>query len=763
MHGGSVIRIFLLLALAGLFCLLVACEDEEERDDHASAAPTFVTRIADEPFYQETRDEYLRNDVEGYYSDSKQLPNPVNGIAVWNDAVYAATDAGLYEFRDDQWASLVTDRAIQRLLAGGDVLYAAAADAVLLVRDGEVAGEWPLAVAGKARALALAGDRLYAGTEDGLFVEQDQRLELVADFAGVFVFDLLVDPAGRLWVATHQGLYVLTDGAVTDHWTKERFLLSNSVRALALDPAGNLWIGTDSGLNVLDPDGFLTGYTGRQGLPILAVNRLAYSETGPAAGLWIGTSWGAARYDGAGWNYYAGRRWLPNDYVNDLVFDGGAGVWLATGNGASHLTFASYTLADKAARYQEINEKRHDRDGLVAACDLDLPGELSTFRTKESDNDGLSTGLYVAALSFQYAVTGDPQIKELADRHFAALALLQEVTGIPGLVARSVAPLYSQSNDPACAPFCQWQANPELGYDWKSDTGSDEITGHFFAYAVYYDLAADETHRAKVRELVANLMGYIVDHDYFLIDWDGKSTTWGIWNPTFLWEWYKLIQYNPVAAFQYAGPILPNSLEILSYLQTAIHITGEARFQRAYESLIRDHSLDDLAVEAAVYFPMVTNHGTFELLFLSYYPLLQYETDEGRQAKNIHSLERTWDYTRIENNSLFNTVYGALTAAKTDFGLPQAADSLRNIPLDLLDWLMQNSQRADVTIDPFPNQYGKKISDTTQPPLPPDERVIMEWHRDPFVLDDGGFGMSEEAGTYWLLPYWMARYHQFIQ
>ena len=89
-------------------------------------------------------------------------------------------------------------------------------------------------------------------------------------------------------------------------------------------------------------------------------------------------------------------------------------------------------------------------------------------------------------------------------------------------------------------------------------------------------------------------------------------------------------------------------------------------------------------------------------------------------------------------------------------------NNLREIPLDLVDWTMKNSDRQDIKLDPFPNRFGEVISDTSLPPLPPDERPIMIWNGDPFVLDGGAAGFREQAGTFWLLPYWMGRYHQFI-
>jgi hypothetical protein len=56
------------------------------------------------------------------------------------------------------------------------------------------------------------------------------------------------------------------------------------------------------------------------------------------------------------------------------------------------------------------------------------------------DNDGLWTSIYVASQAFRYAVTKDPEAKRNAWRAFEGMELLNNVTGIPGLMARSVLP-----------------------------------------------------------------------------------------------------------------------------------------------------------------------------------------------------------------------------------------------------------------------------------------------------------------------------------
>jgi len=46
--------------------------------------------------------------------------------------------------------------------------------------------------------------------------------------------------------------------------------------------------------------------------------------------------------------------------------------------------------------------------------------------------------------------------------------------------------------------------------------------------------------------------------------------------------------------------------------------------------------------------------------------------------------------------------------------------------------------------------------------LAPDERPVMKWNGNPFVVDGGNEGRSEDDGGFYLLAYWMGRYFGFV-
>ncbi len=387
--------------------------------------------------------------------------------------------------------------------------------------------------------------------------------------------------------------------------------------------------------------------------------------------IWVGGPEGAAWHDGKRWHFRAGRRWLPDDRVNDIHVAGDGSAWIATEGGIAHLEFREMTLSEKAAVFEKQVRDRHVRHGLVTGCGLREPGDLPTSFTGTDDNDGLWTGMYVAAECFRYAVTRDEEARRFAD----------------------------------------------------------------------------EARKDRVRALVRRIADHIIEHDYYLIDLDGKPTTWGKWNPKYL---SRLTEGFFARGLQ--------SLEVLSHLKAAYHITGDEKYQKAYRELIDEHGYARNTINQKIDLPRVTNHSDDELAFLSYYPLLQYEDDEELRAIYLRSIERSWKIEAPERCPLWDYIHAS--AVEEPPGLANAEETLQEIPLDLVEWRVDNGGRPDVKKALFNGRHDE--SQLTKV-LPADERPTMKWNGNPYKVENGGNGHGEEVATYWLLPYWMGRHHGFLE
>jgi hypothetical protein len=474
---------------------------------------------------------------------------------------------------------------------------------------------------------------------------------------------------------------------------------------------------------------------------------------------WIGTAQGAVRLSvdaRAGGTltkeYFAGRRWLPDDRVVGIGFDNQAdtqAVWLETPKGFAKIAWTPMTLAEKSRVFVERVQARHVRWGLTADSRLRDAGDVKSNQMVSTDNDGLWTAMYVAAESFRYAVTKAPDARANARTGMQAIMRLEAITGIPGFPARSFIKkgVDEQPSDG------EWHDTKDGVWRWKGDTSSDEIVGHYFVYPIYHDLVADDSEKVALRGVIDRITNHILDHGYHLVDVDGKPTRWGWWAPNEIWE-------DPDETGLRA-------LHMVSHLQVAIHLAGSpanrAKYQAAYADLIKTHRYHLLTRNQKIVIPGSINHSDDELAFMSFYPLLQYEQDPALREVYRQSLQRSWQIERAERNPLWNFIYAAGmsvggTAVK-EFDRAESVRTLREIPIELIEWNVKNSVRLDVPIDPLPDRQGRRQALVV---LPYDELGMTKWNGNPFRLDDGADGKREDDGAYFLLPYWMGRYHRLI-
>jgi len=492
---------------------------------------------------------------------------------------------------------------------------------------------------------------------------------------------------------------------------------------------------------------WLDGHQGAVALAGVPFAELTCLAAGPAGDLWVGSPHGAARWVEGRWEVYCGRRWLPDDQVVSLraLADGGCEV--STQTGASRIVFAALTLADRAAHYEALTDARHQRYGYVTGCTLEVPGELSSWQHDIDDNDGLWTAMYVAAESFRYAVTGEEDARAKARRSLQALLFLESITPLSGYPARAV----THVSEPEFGRHTggEWHVAEGGGWEWKGDTSSDELDGHYFAWPIYHDLVADEAEREAIRATVGRVTDHLLDHGGYLVDLDGQPTRWGVWAP-------ERLNDDP----RWRAERGLNSLEMLAYLHVADQICGGRRYADAAQELIETHHYALNVVSQKVVpgdFPDAEeNFSDDELGFLAFYSLLRGPVDPALRPLYLAGLERSWQLVRRQRCPLWNLIYGGLTSRPCD--LDVSLEALQEIPLDLIEWRIDHSARVDLPLDPETDRFGRR---QLTEPLPWRERPLHKWNGNPFRLD-GGNDRSEECGTFWLLPYWLGRYHGLI-
>ncbi|MFB3787797.1 MAG: two-component regulator propeller domain-containing protein [bacterium] len=691
----------------------------------------------------------------------------VRAIAVDSTGrIWAATRGGVYGLIQKEWKlvdGFSPGPAYALYCDDSGIVWAGAWDGLYRIENGR-AVRVP-EVTDAVSAVHGKDGHIIALGPDGAWECVDARWQGITRRWSGNIRDVLVEDRDTFWIATGMGLY-RRDPTGLRLYCRDEDLYSSEVNALAFTPGGRLWVGELGGIDIFENGVRVDTLTAEDDLPYYDVRALAHAPDGR---MWIGTGLGAARYQDGLWSLRHSRRWLLNDEVRDIAFDSEGAAWIATAAGVSAIKNRWMTLHGKAEYYLDICLKRHVREpGFVEKCFFPNPADQSIFVPRDDDNDGSYTSFYMVMECFRYAATQNPQAKANADKAFAALELLQTITGTPGFVARTIIPadwtamadpnqtytpqerIESRVRNPRFKPVEQrWRLSSDKKWLWKGDTSSDEITGHMFGYLFYYDLAADDAHKARVRNLVSRIMDYIIEGGYVLRDIDGQPTRWGVWSP-------EKLNHDP--DWRVEAPI--NSFEFLSYLKAAYHITGNPKYQQEYKKLIEKHGYAENARRPKNYERAQRTHIDDELLMFAAPALLLYEDDP--RLLSIYKEAFTWAYRTVENdqNPFFNFMYGFLGGE--NFHLEESIQFLQDQPLDLVQWRVDNATREDVKLVRFPMLEPLQLDWM----LPPSERGIMRWDKNPWETVSGDFsdepGRLESSGVFWLMPYWMGRHLGYI-
>ncbi|MGC8738431.1 MAG: hypothetical protein ACP5UA_07260 [Candidatus Hydrogenedens sp.] len=655
--------------------------------------------------------------------------------------------------------------------------------------------------------------KIYLGAWNGLYVLENNKIERIEEIDNIPIAVIKI-PEGKIIIGSPEGIWIKTEN---EQWTKIKSAFPRSIRDIAVDNDENIWVATESGLICINKKNELKHYKQKEdlfdagnpekelvsnnlltvcvvkdneiwtgglgGITVLKNGRIIkkYMHTDfPGAiitkivydnisdKVWVGTNNGLVCLPDGNIKskmVFRSKRWLLDDNIRD-IFVNNNHIYISTVKGVSRLSIDKKTLADKANYFEKITEERHTREpGIVEHCKLRVPGDLSTWEPQDDDNDGGYTNMYLASLSLQYAVTKDEKVQQRAKHIFQAILFLEEVTGLPGFIARTVVPAdWTQVNDPneeitpqqkslmrvldpRYKPVeTRWRKSHDGKWLWKGDTSSDEITAHFFGWAIYYDLCADDEDKQILKSLVSRVMDKIIADGFVLKDIDGTHTRWGVWSP-------ELLKHDP----HWSNERGVNALEILSYLKASYHITGNEKYQKEYEHLLIDEDYASLAKKAKNYGPSSRTHIDDELLAFSYPALFRYEKDE--QVLKIYRDSIQHWYKGIENEHcpLFNFIYTWCTGNSSN--MEMSVKTLREIPYDLINWTIDNRSREDIRLVREPILEVIQTSRL----LPPGETAVIRWDKNRWEAIQGDGGRTERAPTFYLFPYWLGKYLGLIE
>ncbi|MBR5409738.1 MAG: hypothetical protein IK104_03635 [Clostridia bacterium] len=653
------------------------------------------------------------------------------------DALFVGAERGLYRFCHGERLKFAGfHNGVSALASDGGRLFVATGSEV---RVFGVETE-PFRFEAPVRKLAAGGEAVYALTDEALF-----RLE-----NGAFVpvqgldfppRDLTVTPAGVAWVLCERSLHKLFA-------KRERFgtrfssltrLPDVGLRCVRADGLGMLWIGTDDGLWLYDGLGEWIGPDAIPQFPRCQINDISFGETA----VYASTPFGLYAVNGEETAFYGRGRYLTCDQVRCAAEDADAALYIGTPEGMSVLSFEPMPLAAKEAYFRSLLPFFTREDYVTRRIGTE-DGDLATGTVQITDNDGLYTADRVTFESIRYHLTGAPDAKESAAAAMRAMWKLETVSGIPGFPARA----YRRPGEDRFGngdPEWHLTSDEKGPLEWKGETSSDELTGHFWASAWYYDLAADDAEKETVRTRIAEIADHILTHGFTLCDADGTPTSWAHFGPGDL---------NDDESWCFEKGV--NALEILGFLLVAHHVTGDEKYLAVRKDLISRHhyALNMLCYKKD---DAHSNHIDERLTAYAGTCLLRYETDPALLRFYRLALRRHYEYVRDEGYSYLVFLWAAANACDTDTDLAKRA--LAEYPIDLRYYKTDLSVRPDAPPEPRAAAFGEEPH--AAKPFRVPERITTQTHEganEYFCGRDNAF----LSPCTWLAAYWLGRYFGFI-
>ncbi len=694
----------------------------------------------------------------------------VNSIAFDGEALYIATADSLFEYTDGNLKK--HSAKVSKLFSKGGKLFASTKNALAEVKKGKLKkiAEFDSPVVDISQGL---DGSLWLITESNLYLYDNGDFQEVVDLPSETICVAALDNKAKYAETVYVGSTVeglLSMKGKRRHWAEllpeTTAVLSKKINCMQIDALGHLWVGSDEGLNIYDGKNYWFNGNDFYSVPDGAFNDMFFAEDGKK---YFATNTGIITLIEGKISYFSYGAWLMHPTVTKIAVSENGTIAALTPRGISIITHRYMTLEEKAAHYDELAVKYFTRnEGYQVDRILRKYGDLDSGWLPNSDNDGLFTGLYCASQCFRYAVTGDEAAKATAKRAVEAMIKLTEVTGKPGFTARATR--YTDDEYFGQGNREEWHVcedNPEC--EWLGETSSDEMTGHYFAYGIYYDLVADKKEKKKIAEVVKKITDHIIENNFHLCDVDGIPTTWANWEP-------ELLNNDDRWYFERGT----NSLEILSFLKTTYHVTGDEKYNKVFDMLVQKHHYAMNCMQYKCEDAHIA-HIDDQLDFTNIYPLITYTESASQKEIFKMGLTHHFDYEKVERSPYFNIVYGALTNNPCD--IENAAKSLAEMNMDTIVWPTFNSYRKDIVIDNSPEDYG--CAPQLKYPVEYSSRLLVNYDGNQFVCDsgveefvainkktanraaalpgtDGANGMRAVMPSIFLLPYWMGRYHGLL-
>ena len=399
---------------------------------------------------------------------------------------------------------------------------------------------------------------------------------------------------------------------------------------------------------------------------------------------------------------------------------------------------ADDALAEKAARFRQALVEHHvSREGvLLYRMDAERGAQdLERGTYPPSADLPTYTGLWAATACLRARVDSEPaQALADAERALAGLELLMRVTGVRGLLARSVRRDAGVATDGFSGRWFRGATGFE-NWSWRGDASHDQYANGLLPAVA----ACAQAFPERARGLVTDFAAHLLDHDLQLIDPDGRRTRFGDLSPRSGLGFNSIAQITAYAAFALAAELDPDPrwARQRDRLRDGDRVLARGRRTNLRVLGITNHSNDLMAWN----------------LYRVLVPLARATGDPGL-ADLRHGMQRAWLRVRPDGNAYFALALCAIEPPSCDrSAAADARQLLERFPED------KRQRSAYPGLDALPRWPipGRKAARLARAAVPIELRPpsSFEWKSSPYRLEGGTDPSIQYTGLDFLAAYWL--------